>query len=455
MNVLEQCENAKEAFLKLSNVDKEVKKFALFELASDIEGNAAKIIAANKKDISKSKGKIPSSLLKRLTVDKEKVKDMATMVRSVANLDDPVGKVLEKTELSKGLILKKITVPIGVICCIFESRPEVVVQISALAIKSGNAVLLKGGKEASNTNKVLADIIRKSIKDNKGISADAVQLIETREQINEVLKMDEFIDMIIPRGSNSLVKYIQQNTRIAVLGHADGICHVYVDKNANLKKAVSIAFDAKCQYAAVCNAMETLLVNKSIANKFLPLIVQKYIENSVEVRLDNKSLSIIKKSILLNPKDSKGLENSKNFQNKNKSILKKIRKATEKDWRTEYNDLIVSVKVVNNLDEAIKHINNYGSGHTDSIITDNKKSADKFLAFVDSSSVMLNCSTRFSDGYRYGFGAEVGISTNKVHARGPVGIDGLSTYKYVVIGNGHIVDEFEKGGKRFTHKKIK
>jgi len=268
--VLEQCENAREASISLASVGRDVKNIVLYELAEDISRNKKKIIAANKLDIKQNKGKIPDVMLKRLKVDNKKISEMADMVKSVAKLEDPVGKVLGKTELDKGLMLSKVSVPIGVIACIFESRPEVVVQISALAIKSGNAVLLKGGKEAINTNKVLVDIIRKSIKDNKGIPVDAVQLLETREAVKQVLKMDEFIDLIIPRGSNKFVKYIQDNTRIAVLGHSEGICHVYVDKDVDINKAIQICVDAKCQYAAVCNAMETLLVHRGVAKRYMP-----------------------------------------------------------------------------------------------------------------------------------------------------------------------------------------
>ena len=426
-SVLEQCENAKEAALKLAVATSDVKNFTLYELAEDILANKNKIIRANELDVKQNKGKISESMLKRLVVDNKKIKEMTAMVKSVAKLEDPAGKILQKTELDKDLILQKVSVPIGVIACIFESRPDVVVQISALAIKSGNAVLLKGGSEALNTNKVLVDIIRKSIKDNKGIPEDAVQLLETREQIKKILKMDDFIDLIIPRGSNKLVKYIQDNTRIAVMGHSDGICHVYVDKDADIKKAVNIAFDSKCQYAAVCNAMETLLVHKAIAKKFLPKIAKEYEKENVELRGDKET----------------------------RKIMKNIKLATEKDWKTEYTDLILSIKIVKDDDEAIDHINKYGSGHTDAIITENNKTALKFLNYVDSSSVMLNASTRFSDGFRYGFGAEVGISTNKIHARGPVGLEGLSIYKYIVTGKGHIVADYSgKNAKRFKHKKI-
>jgi len=425
--VLEQCENAREASVKLASAKTDVKNIVLYELAEDILMNRNRIIKANKLDIKQNTGKISEVMLKRLKVDDKKIREMADMVKSVARLDDPSGRILQKTELDKGLVLNKISVPIGVIACIFESRPEVVVQISAIAIKSGNAVLLKGGSEAINTNKALSDIIRASIMDNKGIPVDAVQLLETREAVREVLKMDEFIDLIIPRGSNKFVKYIQDNTRIPVLGHSEGICHVYVDKDADLDKALRVCVDAKCQYPAVCNAMETLLVHKAIAKVFLPRLAEAYEKEKVELRGDEKA----------------------------RKILKGIKAASEKDWKTEYNDLILSIKIVNDIDAAISHINKYGSGHTDAIVSENNADVLKFISLVDSGSVVCNASTRFSDGYRYGLGAEVGISTNKIHARGPVGLEGLVIYKYVLTGNGHIVAEYSgEKGKKFKHKRI-
>ncbi|MFH2028036.1 MAG: glutamate-5-semialdehyde dehydrogenase [Nanoarchaeota archaeon] len=425
--ILEQCENAKQASLELATATEEVKNFTLYELAEDIMANKKKIIRANESDIRENKNKISQVMLKRLKVDDKKIDEMVEIVKSVAKLKDPVGDVLRRIELDKDLILEKITVPIGVIACIFESRPEVVVQISALAIKSGNAVLLKGGSEALNTNRALADIIRNSIKDNEGIPIDAVQLLETREAVKEILKMDEFIDLIIPRGSNKFVKYIQDNTKIPVLGHAEGICHVYIDKDADINKAIRIAVDAKCQYPAVCNAMETLLVHKSIAKKVLPKLAEEYKKADVELRGDKET----------------------------RKIIKGIKAATEKDWKTEYTDLILSIKIVDNVKEAMDHINKYGSGHTDAIITENDKIAALFLSFIDSSSVMLNASTRFADGFRYGLGAEVGISTNKIHARGPVGLEGLVIYKYILKGNGHIVSDYSgKDANKFTHKKL-
>jgi len=423
--VLDQCENAKTASLELAQATTSVKNITLLELANDIMANKERIIAANKKDISENK--ISKSLLERLIVDDKKIKEMADMVRSVAKLADPVGKLISKTELDKDLILEKISVPIGVIACIFESRPDVIVQISSLAIKSGNAVLLKGGSEALNTNKELAKIIRKSIKDNKGIPEDSVQLLETREEIKKILNIDEFIDLIVPRGSNKLVRYIKEHSKIPVLGHADGVCHVYIDKDADMKKAVSISYDSKCQYPAVCNAMETLLVHKGVAKKFLPEIFEEYNKSKVELRGDKET----------------------------KKILKNIKLATEQDWKTEYNDLILSIKIVKDVGGAIDHINKYGSGHTDSIVTENKAVATKFITAVDSSSVMWNASTRFADGFRYGLGAEVGISTNKIHARGPVGLEGLSIYKYIVTGKDHIVSDYSgKKKKLFKHKRL-
>ena len=300
-------------------------------------------------------------------------------------------------------------------------------QISSLCLKSGNAVILKGGSEAKNSNKVLVDIISKTAEKN-GIPKGAIQLIETREEVSQMLKLSDYINLIIPRGSSAFVKYVQENTKIPVLGHSEGICHVYVDKEADIKKAVDICFDAKCQYPAVCNAMETMLVHKGIAKKFLPLIAEKFRQANVEIRGDNETIN----------------------------ILKGIDKATEEDWKTEYNELIISIKIVNDLNEAIGHINKYGSKHTDAIVTENKKSAEIFMDLVDSASVMWNASTRFADGFRYGKGAEIGISTAKIHARGPVGLEGLVIYKYKLVGNGQIVKDYiGKNAKKFKHKVIK
>jgi glutamate-5-semialdehyde dehydrogenase len=299
------------------------------------------------------------------------------------------------------------------------------VQISTLCLKSGNAVLLKGGSEAANTNQVLADVIVKAT-ESAGLPAGWLQLLETRQEVAEMLKMDKYIDLIVPRGSNQFVKYIMDNTDIPVLGHAEGICHVYVDGDVDLDMAVKIVVDSKCQYVAVCNAAETLLVDEKIAKQFLPLIKAALEEKGVELRGCERTCSIID-----------------------------VKAAKQDDWSTEYLDLLLSIKVVASLEDAIEHINRYGSGHTDAIVTNNKESAEKFMDLVDSANVFWNCSTRFSDGYRYGLGAEVGISTNKIHARGPVGLEGLLIYKWKLRGTGHIIADYSgPNAKKFTHKKM-
>ncbi len=427
MSILQQAKLAKEASIKLAVLPINVKNKALSSIAGSIKNNSKKIIEANKKDLeSAEKQRLNKVLIDRLKIDNNKIHEMVKEIRDVANLEDPTGKILSQTELDKGLMLYQVTCPIGVIGAIFESRPDVVTQISALCLKSGNAVILKGGSEALNSNRILIKIISEAAEKN-GIPKGAVQLIETRGQVAEMLKLHEHINLIIPRGSNSFVKYVQERTKIPVLGHSEGICHIYVDKNADLSKAINICFDAKCQYPAVCNAVETLLVHKVIAEKFLPKMIKKFKEANVVMRGDEPTRNIVD-----------------------------VKKATEKDWDTEYNDLILSVKMVDDVDEAIAHINRHSSKHTDAIITENKKNADKFMSLVDSASVMWNASTRFADGFRYGKGAEVGISTAKIHARGPVGLEGLVIYKYKLVGKGHIVKDYAgKNAKKFTHKIIK
>ncbi|MFH1403550.1 MAG: glutamate-5-semialdehyde dehydrogenase, partial [Candidatus Altiarchaeota archaeon] len=337
------------------------------------------------------------------------------------------GRVVGVTELDKGLELSRVTVPIGVIGAIFESRPNVVVDVGSLCLKSGNAVLMKGGSEALNSNRILYEIMKEA-SESAGIPEGWIQLLETREDVKQLLGLDEYVSLLVPRGSNEFVKYIQDNTRIPVLGHASGICHVFVDRDADLDMAEKIVFDAKCQYPAVCNAMETLLVDEKVAVEFLKRISAKFAKAGVEMRGDEGVCRLADGVI----------------------------KAGEEDWSTEYNDLIVNIKLVSDISEAIERINKYGSGHTDAIVTENKDTAEKFMQSVDSSSVMWNASTRFSDGFRYGLGAEVGISTNKIHARGPVGLEGLVIYKWVLKGSGHVVAEYSgKNARKFTHKKLK
>jgi glutamate-5-semialdehyde dehydrogenase len=424
MGIADIAKQAKKASIQLGAVKTDAKNNALAEIAKALKQNTDKIISANKKDLADAeKNKLPTPLLKRLKFDENKIADVVAGIESLIKLDDPVGKTLSATELDKGLELYKVSCPIGVIGVIFESRPDALVQISTLCLKSGNAVLLKGGSEAANTNKILAKVIAEA---TPVLPKGWIQLLETRQDVAEMLKMDEDIDLIIPRGSNEFVRYIMDNTNIPVLGHADGICHVYVDGDADLDMAVNIVVDSKCQYVAVCNAAETLLVDIKIAKQFLPKVKTALEEKNVEIRGCEKTRSIIK-----------------------------VKAAAEKDWSTEYLDYIISIKVVDGVDEAIKHINHYGSRHTDTIVTADKETAKKFMDLVDSANVFWNCSTRFSDGFRYGLGAEVGISTNKIHARGPVGLEGLVIYKWKLLGTGQIVADYSgSNAKKFTHKKL-
>jgi glutamate-5-semialdehyde dehydrogenase len=430
MGIAEIAEQAKNASIQLAAAKTDVKNNALAEIAKALNDHSADIISANKKDLAVAeKNNLAAPLLKRLKFDEGKISEVCAGIESLIKLDDPVGKTLSATELDKGLELYKVSCPIGVIGVVFESRPDALVQISTLCLKSGNAVLLKGGSEAEHTNTTLAEVILEATETI--LPKNWLQLLHTRQDVAEMLAMSEYIDLIIPRGSNKFVRYIMNNTDIPVLGHAEGICHVYVDGDADLDMAVKITVDSKCQYVAVCNAAETLLVDSPIAEKFLPKVKAALEQKGVRLRGCERTASIID-----------------------------VEPATEKDWSTEYLDYIISIKVVDGLDEAIEHINRYGSRHTDTIVTADKNRAARFLEMVDSANVLWNCSTRFSDGYRYGLGAEVGISTNKIHARGPVGLEGLVIYKWKLLGSGQIVADYSgppKAGanaKKFTHKKL-
>ncbi|MEM1689516.1 MAG: glutamate-5-semialdehyde dehydrogenase [Candidatus Hadarchaeales archaeon] len=432
MEVIEKAKKAREASLRLPNLSKDDRNRILLAIAKEIETQKARVLEENAKDIREAetmleRGEITKPVLQRLKLNEEKIADITKMIRSVAELPDPLGKTVYAMEMDDNLYVYKLTCPIGVICCIFEARPDVLPQISSLCLKSGDAVILKGGREAKYSNRVFFSIFKEK-SEELGAPSGWIQLVEERWEVRELLKLDEYIDLIIPRGGKDFVKYIQENTKIPVLGHAEGICHVYVDEYADLEKALKICFDAKVQYPAVCNAAETLLVHSKIAKEFLPKLAELYKQAGVEIRGCPRV----------------------------KEILPDVKLATEEDWRTEYLDLIISIKIVDSIEEAINHINIYGSKHTDAIVTENMKNALKFVSEVDSSSVMVNASTRFSDGYRYGLGAEVGISTSKIHARGPVGLEGLTTTKYVVIGNGHVVKDYIGAGARpFKHKPIK
>ncbi len=425
MSITEIAAAARKAAIQLAAAKTEQKNEALMAIRKALLDNADAIIAANQVDLEQAeKDNLAGPLLKRLKFDQSKIDGVCEGIDSLLKLEDPVGQTLSATELDAGLELYKVTCPIGVIGVIFESRPDALVQISTLCLKSGNAVLLKGGSEAAQTNRILADVITKATA-AVGIPDGWLGLLETRADVAGMLKLDDDIDLIIPRGSNEFVKYIMDNSNIPVLGHADGICHVYIDAEADIDMAVNISVDSKCQYVAVCNAEETLLVHEAIAGEFLP---------KAKAALDAKNCEI------------RGCEKTR--------VIIDVKPADDQDWKTEYLDYILSVKVVSDLNAAIEHINTYGSGHTDAIVTANKATAMTFMDLVDAGDVFWNCSTRFSDGFRYGLGAEVGISTNKIHARGPVGLEGLLIYKWRMIGTGQTVEPYAAGDKHFTHQKL-
>ena len=430
MELIDLVKNAKESTYKLQSLNTEIKNYALSEIAKNIEKRKNEIFEANNKDLENAKEllnnkKISLSMFNRLKLDDNKMIDIISGINDVIKLEDPINKILTETELDDNLILKKVSCSIGLIAVIFEARPDVISQISSLCIKSSNAVILKGGSEGENTNKIIFEIINQVLSDIKEFPKNSVNLVFSREDIKNILSMDKYIDLIIPRGSNDLVQYIKSNTNIPVLGHADGICHLYIDESANIENALKICLDSKAQYPSACNSVETILINKNIANEFLKKLYSLFKENKIKMNGDEEV----------------------------KKILYDI--GIVKDWHKEYGDKEVSLKIVYNVEEAYKHINKYSSHHTDSIISENKENIEKFMTFVDSANVYSNVSTRFSDGFRYGFGAEVGISTNKTHARGPVGLEGLTIYKYKLFGNYQIVEDYVSHKSSFKHKIIK
>ena len=424
-DLLEKANQVRLATIKISQTENQKRIKALNSMADSLEKSTKEILEANNEDyINAEKKRISNALLSRLKLTKEKLDSGIEGVRKVGNLADPVNQVQIKRELSKGLILERKTVPIGVIGVIFESRPDAVMQISSLAIRSGNGVILKGGSEANLTNTAIVKALQQGLYES-GLDENAICLLTSRKDSMAMLNLEKYINLIIPRGSNELVKFIQENTRIPVLGHADGICHLFVDNEANLEMALSVALDSKIQYPAACNAIETLLVHKDIAPVFLEKAIPLFDSNDVKLIGDKKSVEL-------------GLRHE----------------ASLEDWHTEYLDLTLSIKIVDDLDEAITHIQKFSSKHTDGIITENLSAANKFMNVVDSAGVFHNCSTRFADGFRYGFGAEVGISTQTLPPRGPVGLEGLVTYKYFLRGNGNIVDDYSSGKAIYTHKDL-
>ncbi|MGC8936607.1 MAG: glutamate-5-semialdehyde dehydrogenase [Candidatus Methanomethylicaceae archaeon] len=426
---------ARKASLELANLPRSVKDKALRAAVKAIRENRERILAANRLDLMGGEallkeGKISKPLLDRLKLNHDKIHEISTMVESVAELEDPVGKTVYAIKMDEGLYLYKVTVPFGVIAAIFESRPDALPQIASLCIKSGNAVLLKGGSEAKESNRAIFEIMKSAFV-SEGLPEGCMYLIEDRMAIKEILKMDGLVDLIIPRGSNEFVRYIQENTKIPVLGHSSGICHIYVDRAADKNMAVEICHDARVQYPAACNSMKILLIDKQVAESILPEIAKRLIDSKVKIKGCPETTRILNSAKI------------------------PVEPATEEDWSTEYLDLVLPIKIVSGVEEAISHINRYGSHHTDSIISEDLEAVRKFLSMVDSSTVIHNASTRFSDGYRFGLGAEVGISTNKIHARGPVGLEGLVTTKYILLGSGQKVSEYiGKGAKPFIHKKL-
>jgi glutamate-5-semialdehyde dehydrogenase len=394
----------------------ELRNAALARIKEALLANADAIFAANALDLEAAeRDGVAPAVIGRLRFNEHKLADVAAGIDGLIGLPDPVGRTLLRREMDEGLVLERVSVPIGVIGVIFEARPDALVQISTLCLKSGNCAILKGGSETMRTNKAIFDVIYAAAIE-AGLPKGCLHQVEARSEISELLGCYGLVDLLIPRGSNAFVRYIMDNTKIPVMGHADGICHIYVDGAANVDLAVRVCVDAKIQYTAACNAVETLLVDRAIAPEFLPAAVAALEAEGVEVRGDEATCAIVD-----------------------------VKPATQEDWDTEYLALIVSIKVVDGVDEAIEHINRHGSHHTDAIMTDDADTAEKFMRLVDSAGVYQNCSTRFADGFRYGFGAEVGISTSKLHARGPVGLEGLVTYKYKIYGSGQIVGDYATG----------
>ncbi len=421
-DLLKRAVSARKAATALGQSSDLQRKEALKAMADSLSARSRQIVDSNLKDLQRSSEEgLSQALLSRLKLDENKLREAIDGLRRVALLDDPIGLRQLSRELDHGLLLERLTVPLGVLGIIFESRPDAVIQIASLAIRSGNAAILKGGSEAKLTNESIMNALREGL-ERSSIKPESLCLLTTRQESMALLRLEGMVDLIIPRGSNDLVKFIQDNTRIPVLGHADGVCHLYVDSFADLSKALEIAIDSKCQYPAACNAIETLLVHSQVAPSFLEKAIPAFDKLGVKLLGDEISCSL-------------GVDN----------------KADESDWSTEYLDLILSIKVVNDIDEALDHIRSYGSRHTDAIVTEDDNAANRFLLSVDSSGVYHNCSTRFADGFRYGFGAEVGISTQTLPPRGPVGLEGLVTYRYFLRGDGHIAADYSSGKRSFSH----
>ncbi len=434
-STLAVAQAAKHASRVLATLSEAERNNTLLSMADAVERARAELLAANQRDMAEATGELNAATISRLRLSEQKLDEMAQGIRSVAALPDPLGRVLQATELDNanpdshlsadgqtGLHLRKVTVPLGVLLTIFEARPDAVTQIASLALKSGNAVILKPGREVEHTAMVLTEHMQRALREH-GLPDAAITFVLGREKTNELLSLHSEIDMVIPRGSKQLVEHVQANTRIPVLGHAEGVCHIYVDSRADLDLAVRVIADSKIDYPAACNAVETVLVHREIAATFVPMLGKTLRDRGVQLHGDEEVKSLLPNADLV------------------------------RDWHTEYGDLALSLAVVGSVEEAIAHIHAHGSSHTESILTEDAETAEKFLREVDAAGVFHNCSTRFADGFRYGFGAEVGVSTSKVHARGPVGLEGLTTYKYVLRGHGHVAGDYRgPNARQFTHR---
>ena len=425
MDIRSEVKIMKEDSPQMAALSLEVRNQALLAAADALLKEKEQIFAANQEDMDAAEqAGIPNAVMKRLKFDEHKLEDVLNGIQELVKLPDPLSKIQLARQLDEGLELYRVSCPIGVIGIIFEARPDALVQISSLCIKSGKCAVLKGGKETARTNKVLFRLIYDAVT-AAGLPKGCMLQAEQHQEIDELLSCHDCVDLLIPRGSNQFVQYIMNHTKIPVMGHADGVCHIYVDEDFDMEKAVPIVVDAKTQYTAACNATETLLVNRKSAEAFLPAAAKALTEAGVKLRGTEEVSRLISCEVL-----------------------------GEGEFNTEYLDLILSIKLVENLEEAVKHINTFGSHHTDCIITENQEHAQTFMQLVDSAGVYQNCSTRFADGFRYGFGAEVGISTGKIHARGPVGLEGLVTYKYKLFGKGHIVGDYASGKRSFSFKDL-
>jgi len=424
MQLIDRARAARKASREILSCSGESRTFALRDVRLALEAASSEIFDANKRDMERSaRAGVSDAFLARLKFDKAKLLRVRSGIQSLERWADPMGRVLERRELDKELILSRVAGPIGVIGMIFESRPDALIQMATLCIRSGNAVILKGGSEALETNRVLARIITSA--SLPWMPEGWIGLVETREDVVKMLSLNSLIDLLVPRGSNSFVADIMKNSSIPVLGHADGICHVYLDESANAAKAIPIVLDSKLQYRAVCNAAETLLIHRNAAKALLPPICDALQAAGCEIRGCARTLSIVDVAL-----------------------------ASDADWDSEYLDAIISIRVVDSIEEAIRHIHAHGSGHTEAIVSEDAQAAEAFLARVDAANVFHNCSTRFSDGFVFGLGAEVGISTSKIHARGPVGVEGLLSYRWQLRGSGQIIADYNEGRKTFTHREL-